>query len=274
LFDQHLIYNCLGADVLKIGDAEIDSKKILYISSLNAVVVSQLASGFKLSHFDDFEKSLKPLIQFIETKSAESLIIIGAQMPIEFWKVLVGNLPKKISLQVVGNAETKKVYDKYKELLGFLHEFQGEYHEELLWGRYRFLELGSNEVQQNDFLGNFLEFQFQTIVGGVGFGVSLGTGFFAKPFVGYELPVFLKGVGKILLASYSERTPLKSIKRKGLNRFDVFGVGHQRILPMGKVQDLKVMPGSLGRVLHRVPLSKKSFKKISPTVIENSLELD
>ncbi|MBI3542592.1 MAG: hypothetical protein HY075_04885 [Deltaproteobacteria bacterium] len=117
-----------------------------------------------------------------------------------------------------------------------------EVHNELVWGRYRFVE---REDRNN------LEVQLLTICGGAHYSLRVGAG----PFGGMKLPVFLKGFGRLTLPSVDPTATPTSVFRPGFERCDVFAVGHQRVLPLGKVCDLKSVKG----IVRGLPISKATL---------------
>ena len=217
-------------DGLKLGDLILDPRRVVYIPSLNAVVCAGLHEALSIGISGGLRGVLERMDAVLETYKPEALIILGLGDLSEKSPVtgIARRWGKQTKIHFVTN-ESQADGRMIAEALGC------EVHHELVWGRYRFVESEKKGV---------LEVQLLTIVGHPNYVVKVGS----MPFGGMKLAVFLKGIGKLILPTLSPNAASASVFNSDLGRYDLFAVGHQRVLPMGKVDGLKSVKG-IGRGL-------------------------
>lgn len=237
---------------LKLGDLILDPRRVVYIPSLRVVACADLHDGLCVGIAGGLRGVIERLDATLNEYKPDHLIILGSlgsksSSSASYESTLAGmarRWGKRARIQLVAampDVDARGV----AEALGC------EVHHELVWGRYRFVE--HEEADQA------LELKLTTIAGGPHYSVRVGN----RPFGGTKLAVFLKGLGKLTLPSVNPAASSTTVFKSGLERYDVFAVGHQRILPMGKVGDLKSFKG-IGRGL---PISKAtlSSRRQAPT---------
>lgn len=233
---------------LKLGDFVLDARRVLYLPSIKALVCSGLHEALRVPIAAGLRGVLERVDEVFEEYTPEHFIVLGTLNPATAASseaVLRGvsrRWGKRAKIQFV-------VQDPDNDARELAEALGCEVYNELVWDRYRFVE---KEDRNN------LELQLLTIVGGPYYGVRVGN----RPFGGMKLPVFLKGLGRLTLPSMDENSPMISVFQPSLERCDVFAVGHQRVLPLGKVGDLKPFKG----IVRGLPISKAALgaKKRAP----------
>ncbi len=213
------------------------------MKSLNAVV----CSGLKES--PGFMQDVQALRQACVDYGAHTLVVIGAEMSPLILDLLSSFLRKDI-----------RVYLVMKSLTDELHhavERRGiEAHHELAWGKYRFIEnVNVNQMEQffvASISGAGMHSSSYCVRTGsesftsAAMGAAVGAALSALPHlpgvphqIGVVLPVFLKGQGHVILPNIHNTTKVRSIFHDRLSRYEVFASGHHRVLPLGRVNDLR-----------------------------------
>lgn len=226
---------------LKLGDLILDPRRVLYIPSLRAVVCTGLQEGLQVSIADGLRGVIERVDATLAEYKPEFFVVLGSlssSSGVSYESALAGmarRWGRKTRIQLVSR-------DPDAEVRAMAEALGCEVHNELVWGKYRFVE--SEEPHA-------LELQLLTISGSPHYSIRVGN----RPFGGMKLAVFLKGLGRLNLPSMNPQEAGASVFKQGLDRCDVFAVGHQRVLPMGKVGDLKPFKG-IGRGL---PISKATL---------------
>jgi hypothetical protein len=226
---------------LKLGDLVLDPRRAVYISSLSAVVCSGLHGALQVGISGGLRGVMERIDGVLDLYRPEFLVVLGpvsSDSTNSFESALTGmarRWGKRAKIQLVARQADGDVR-AMAEALGC------EVHHELVWGRYRFVE--------SDPCNN-LELQLMTVQGAPNYGVKVG----GRPFGGMKLPVFLKGFGRLTLPSSNPTQQPLSVFQPELERSDVFAVGHQRVLPLGKVGDLKPFKG----IARGLPISKATL---------------
>lgn len=222
---------------LKLGDLILDPRRVLYIPSLRAVVCSGLQEALGVGIAGGVRGVLERIDSVLADYKPEALIVLGKLDGDTGLTGMARRWGKKVRLQLVAN-------DPDSEAKALAEALGCEVHHELVWGRYRFVE-GEQDK-------GALELQFLTIMGSPHYSVRVGRG----PFGGMKLAVFLKGLGRVVLPTLDPSgNGAASVFTTGLERFDVFAAGHQRVLPMGKVADLKPIKG----IARGLPIAKATL---------------
>ena len=207
---------------IKIGDITFDSRRAVYVHSLNAIVCAGLHDALELRISQGLRKVVSDIDAILEEYQPESLIVIGAPSAAAGSIEMLNS--KRSALARVARrwgASSKLILISENinshvragaEALGF------EVHNDLVWGYYRFVEHDDAEA---------LELQLLTVVGELD----------------YHLPshgcVFLKGFGKLILPSVAPKIGRVSILQRKFDRYDVFALGERLVLPLGKVAVLR-----------------------------------
>lgn len=211
---------------LKLGDLVLDPRRVVYIPSLNAVVCAGLHEALCISISSGLRGVLERMDAILDTYKPEALIILGRLSE----KSPVGGIArrwgKRTKVHFVAN-------DPNADARAIAEAMGCEVHHELIWGHYRFVEAEEKGA---------LEVQLLTMVGHPNYDIKVGS----MPFGGMKLAVFLKGIGKLVLPTMSPNAASASVFSADLGRYDLFAVGHQRVLPMGKVDGLKSVKGMGG----------------------------
>lgn len=216
---------------LNLGDMVFDARRFIYVKSLRALV----CSGFQ-GQFD-------PLLEGARHYGAETVVMVGLDHSIKGIQALKSFSEHHLRVQLVSSQDDP---DFRLQCERGAVDFNGE----LVWGRYRFsdaLEPGKVELYFVSAIGR--------TIGGQHFGVRVGQ----MGLGGRKLPVFLKGMGQVLLPSLNPQHRVASVFRKPLVRYDVFAVGHHRVFPLGKVADLKEV-----KFMGRIPLNTSTLGQRRP----------
>lgn len=221
---------------LRLGDLVLDARRFIYIPSLRAVVCTGLHDALKLGISRGLRDILKKVDSTLADYKPDSFIILGSFSEQSALTGMVRRWGKTTKLLLVArnpNAEAQGM----AEALGC------EVHQELVWENYRFVQVDGD-------LG--MDLQLLTVAGEPNYAIRVGNGPFGATLGGMKLAVFLKGLRRLFLPSLGPDAPSAGIFRTELERYDAFAVGHQRILPLGKVADLKSFKGIGGSL----PISK------------------
>lgn len=243
---------------LKLGDLILDPRRVVYIPSLRALVCAGLQDALGVGIAGGLRGVIEKIDSALVEYKPESFVVLGSLVSKSssvFESALTGmsrRWGKKVKLQLVS---TKPDGDAraLAEALGC------EVHNELVWERYRFVEAHDDHG---------VELQLMTVAGHPNYCVKVGS----RPFGGMKLAVFLKGFGRLTLPSTDPSASVTSVFKGGLERCDVFAVGHQRVLPMGKVGALKPHQG----IVRGVPLAKSTLgtrrRGLNQTAFQESTE--
>ena len=218
---------------LVLGDIVFDPRRVIFVKSLKALVCAGLRESAQLSSI------VESLIETLEHYKAESLIVTGCSLSSTVLEALREIQKKGVRVSLVSQKNADQAVQN-AEALGF------EVHQELVWGKYRFVEVLEHGA---------VELYFVSAIGGSGedelsYSVRVGR----SGLGGIYLPVFLKGLGQVMLPSVNPACKRASVFRKSLSRYDVFAVGHHRVFPLGKVADLREV-----RTLGQIPLSPRTL---------------
>lgn len=230
---------------LSLGDLVLDARLVVYIKSLRALACLSLFEAVEPGDYG----ALSQVLKAYEDYRPESLVVMGPVPDAAGLMALKEHLPEGLKVHVVT--------DTRDEVLQALAEESGfEWHQELVWARYRFVErLETGAV----------ELYFVSAIGGAGAPVESPRRYALKVgrpgFGGMKLPVFLKGMGQVILPSLNAKAKVNSIfSAKELARYEVLAAGHSRVFPLGRVADLKPAT-TLGTMPLAVStLGKKSAK--------------
>ncbi len=238
---------------LKIGDITLDPRGIIYIPSIKALV----CSGLKEALYVQSAKAVRALTDeidlAIEKYKPEHLIVLGALNDEKSLSAIAKKWGKTLKIQLVANQISK-------EAKAVCEALKLETHSELIWERYRFVEKFENPpfVDSKDIQA--IDFQFMTIAGGAHYFVRIGQAPYdlLGLFSGEKLKVFLRGMGRLKLPSLNpadnETSVFMVTDDPFFARYDVFALGHSRILPLGKVADAKKFV-----TLNTLPVKKKAL---------------
>lgn len=241
---------------LKLGDLILDPRRVVYIPSLRALVCAGLLDALGIGISGGLRGVIERVDATLQEYKPEFFVILGsipksANSATSFKDS--GRSPSKGSYEAALTGIARRWGKRAKIQLvatspshdarAVAEALNCEVHNELVWGRYRFVE------KQNE---SNMELQLMTIAGSPNYGIRVGNRTFAGPFGGVKLAVYLKGLGRLTLPSMDPSAALVSVFKAELERCDVFAVGHQRVLPMGKVGELKPYKG----IVRGVPISK------------------
>lgn len=218
---------------LLLGDIIFDPRRVIFVRSLRTIV----CLGLKECH--SLDKIFLDLSECQQLYKADTFILIGVQLNSVLLLRIQALAQSGVRIQIVAKHLTD-IMIKEAEDLGF------EVHSELVWGKYRFaeaIEIGT------------MELYFLSAIGGTDhsdsdFAVRVGR----ASLVGMKLPVFLKGLGHVILPQLDPHCKKRSVFRRSLARYDAFAVGHHRVFPLGKIADLKEV-----RSLGSIPLSRSTL---------------
>ncbi len=236
---------------LNLGDMVFDPRGYVFIKSLRAIAVV----GFM--ECADAAAAAVIARDVVVHFSAESFVAIGPVENKAGIAALKQALPDLVRVHVVSDeiVEPIAIYADHEHV---------EVHRELVWAKYRFtqcLVLGT------------MELYFVSSIGGApstAHSLAHVIKFGRKGFGGRALPVFLKGLGQVMLPSVNPEAKKVSALRKELARYDVFAVGHTRVFPMGRVSEIE--PAA---TFGKVPLvvstlaGKKAGKKAGAAVAKS-----
>jgi hypothetical protein len=210
---------------LKLGDLILDPRRMVYIQSLKALVCTGMQEALHVGIAGGLRGVLERVDAMLIEYKPEALIVLGSLTKDSAITGISRRWGKSCRVQFAAHDPNSDARD-LAESLGC------EVHHELVWGNYRFIEKEESIASP--------EVQLTTIVGDPHYSIKIGR----NPFGGMKLAVFLKGPGRLVLPSVSPvNGTAKSIFEEDLGRYDVFAVGHQRVLPLGKVVDLKPYKG-------------------------------
>lgn len=230
---------------LKLGDLILDPRRVVYIESLRAVVCSGLCDALGVGDASVLHGVVDRMDRVLQQFQPETLVMLGGLNDEEAVRAVARFWGDRHRIHLICNEASSE--------LGSLAEALGcEVHRELVWGRYRFLEVEKAES---------LELKLLTLAGAPHYVVRVGG------VKGMKLAVFLKGVGRLWLPSLNPECQGVSLfprRIKDLDRYDAFAVGHQRVLPMGKVRALKAFRGVIGAL----PIAKTTFEGYSSHSVE------
>jgi hypothetical protein len=201
-----------------------------------------------------FTRSVRAAVAACQQYGAESLVCIGPVDGVEALDDLRHELPAGVRVHVVTEARDE-LSRGMAERLGM------DWHRELVWARYRFVERQDMDS---------MELYFVSSIGGGTDGASstyaLKVG--RAGFGGMRLSTFLKGMGHLILPSMDDGARTVSVLRKSLSRYDVIAVGHSRVFPMGKISEIEPI-SSFGKVPLKVSsLIKKSKNTATPDTVK------
>lgn len=225
---------------IKLGDYTFDSRRVLYLASLKACVIGDFVEACggrsgRLSPEDrvhTIERLHAQFERWSEVYRPEVLIIIGEVNEADF----AADSPERTLTKLWASQGARLIFIATKpprETVETLEKLGCEVHQSLIWGRYRF-ECGEEDLVPVDS-------KFITVSAHPNYSIKFASGVLRSRSLG----VFLKGFAHILVPSLSSNGDAKSVFRSSLARYDVFAVGHQRILPLGKVADLRARRGLL-----------------------------
>jgi hypothetical protein len=228
---------------LKIGDMILDPSGLIYLSDINAVVGSGLTQSYSLNSALRDEILLK-IQKAIKKYEPKFFIILDSPKNPKSLEEVYKNFVSKLELIFVSNNLTeslKKTFDEHKI----------EFHEELIWDQYCFVENTKNS-----------EFSLFTISGDSNYYIKVGRNNFDPfgMFTGEKLKVFIRGGGRLKIPSLNPNLSLSSVLVLSddmfFNRCDVFAIGHSRVLPLGKISEIKKVA-----LLDTIPTAKKVLEK-------------
>jgi hypothetical protein len=208
---------------LSLGDIVFDPARLLYVKSLRAIVCVGLLEFTEKKGVSARAAVVDAIAQY----EAESLIAIGPVHGKASVAALKQALPAAVRVHVVCS-------DADPDVMAYAEETDFEWHQELVWAKYRFaesLELGAIELYFVSAIGGAGDVGKPTVqhtlkVGKAGFG-------------GMSLPIFLKGLGQVVLPSLNPQAKTMSIlKRPELARYDALAAGHKRVFPMGRINEI------------------------------------
>lgn len=243
---------------MKLGDLMLDPRGVVFIPSLRALVCSELKQALASKNSKYVREVGGRVDHAIRWYAPETVIVLGPMEDEAALSAIARRWGAAVRFVFV-SAKPAPDARAVAEALKF------EVHHELAWDKYRFLEkfdkppfLDPNEVQT-------LDFQFLAIAGGGSYFVRIGKVPFDPLglFSGIKLNVFLKGLGRFKLPALDPGKTLTSVFAADddpfFDRYDVFAMGHSRILPLGKVTDLR------GHVsLDALPIKKRVLRAERP----------
>lgn len=238
---------------LKIGDITLDPRGLIYIPSIKAIVCSGLKDALYLQQAKTVRKITAEIDSAIERYMPENMIILGSLKDEKSLSAIAKKWSKTLRILLISNQISK-------EAKAVCEALKMETHSELIWDRYRFVEKFENPpfVDSSDIQA--IDFQFMTIAGGSHYFVRIGQAPYdlLGLFSGEKLRVFLRGMGRLKLPSLNPTDNETSIFMVSddpfFARYDVFALGHSRILPLGKVADAKKFV-----TLNTLPVKKKAL---------------
>lgn len=253
---------------LKIGDLVLDPRGLVFLPSQKVLVCFGLKQALSIKNSKIGKGVVERVDYAIKHHQPETLIILGP-LEDELGLALISKrFGSKVRIVLVA-ANPSKDACAVAEALKF------EVHQELVWDRYRFIERFENPVFVDSDDMQALDFQFLTIAGGADYYVRIGKAAYDPLgiFTGEKLHVFLRGLGRLKIPSLDPDHGLTSVFSVAddpfFDRYDVFAMGHSRILPLGKVTEIKKIA-----LLDTIPVTKKALsgktKKsagVNPTII-------
>mgnify|MGYP000878688735 CR=1 FL=1 len=222
---------------LKLGDTTLDSGRVLYLHSLKACVVAGFVEATggrdpKISQearVGNIERLHRQFERWRASHNPDILIIIGELRDGDFRP----GQPERTLVKLWTSLGVRMLFIAPKPARTTTHVLESlgcEVHQDLIWGRYRF-ECGINGIP--------IDSKFLCVSAEPRYCIKFASGMLRTRTLG----VFLRGFGQILIPSLDSKSDMKSVLRSSLARYDVFAVGHQKILPLGKVADLRAKQG-------------------------------
>lgn len=223
---------------LRIGDLKLDPRRVVMVNSLNTLVCSDLISALSVGIAGGLRIVVERLDQCLELYQPTDLVILGRFSKDAPFSMVARRWGQRARIHLV-SGEQDSVARARAESQGL------EVHHELLLGAYRFA-CGRTKSALGD-----LGFPVQNILGAPHFSIRLGP---MRPFRGIGVPVFVKGQGSLHLPSFVPVHQSQSILSRNLkmDRHDVLAIGHHRVLPLGKVRELR----QVKTLTHGVSLEK------------------
>ena len=224
---------------LKLGDLILDPRRMVYIPSLRAVACTGLHEALHIGIGGGLRGVLERVDAILNEYTPDALMILGGLRkgaPIEGIARRWGKTTKILLVTKDSDSDLRE----RAESLGC------EVHNEVVWGKYRFAEREDKASPP--------EIQMMSIVGEPHYVVKVGN----SPFGGMKFAVFLKTSGRLVLPSINPASPngsAKSVFTPELERYDIFAVGHQRVLPLGKVADVKLQH----KIARGIPFTKSTL---------------
>lgn len=219
---------------LKLGDITLDPRRLLYVHSLRALVSSDLGEALDIGIAAGLKSVVKRADSALAQYQPDHFILIGRLPTASVVAAIQRRWDSNLKIHYIcsePNAESKIVAES----------MNCEVHHELMWGAFRF----TDRVEPNS-----LELKLFNIVGSQSnYSVRFKS---FEALSALKLPVFLKGFGKIFMPSFNPTKEGESVLKKTYDRFDCFAVGHQRILPLGKVGQLNAQ----GRLIPSLRLAE------------------
>jgi hypothetical protein len=225
---------------LNLGDMVFDPRGFVFIKSLHAIAV------VGLMECEDAVGACAVARDVVQLHQAESFICLGDISSRGHVSALKDALPPSVRIHLVSSKiePTVRTYAEEEHI---------EVHQELVWAKYRFADA---------LVPGTLELYFVSAIGGAptkgrGRASTASVIKFGRSGIGARaLPVFLKGLGQVLLPSVNPKAKKVSALRKELARYDAFAAGHTRVFPMGRVAEIE--PAA---TFGKVPLAVSTMKK-------------
>ncbi len=222
---------------LKLGDLTLDPRKLIYISSIRAVVCSGMGDLLFGKTPKESQFLLQPTIEAIKKYKADTLVNLGS---VQGFENIRRFLPGKLKIQFVSKFVSNEVFSETQTKA---EGFGCEVFKELLWSDYRFVDSSKEDN---------LDFPLFTISSSPHYTIRLGKGLFG----GLDLEVFLRSARSLMLPSLKPEFKKHSVLSDSLSRNDVFAIGHHRVFPMGKVAEIRIYREKLGAV----PITKTALQ--------------
>ncbi len=238
---------------LRLGDIILDPRSFVCLPSIRVLACSGLRSALASKNVKIINEVIEKTNYSLNKYNPETLIIFcslnspdGLQSISKKW----GGKYRIIFISKNPSPEAAATCEKLKF----------EIHQELVWNKFRFIELFETPPFMDPSEMQALDFQFLTLAGGVNHYVKIGKVPFDPLglFYGKKLEVFLKGLGRLEIPSMDPNIAstflLSSAENLFYNRYDVFAMGHSRILPLGKLSEINQF------VSHSIlPVSRKAL---------------
>lgn len=207
---------------LKLGDLILDARRVAYVASLRALVCSDLHEALNVRISQGLRGVVERIDALFKEYRPEHLIVFGAFSEESPLAGIARRWGKKAKVHFVTSKPDQ-------DAVAIAEGLGCEVHHQLIWGRYCFVDDASDEPS---------EIQLMTITGKPRYAIRVG-----RTFGGMKLMVFLKGQGRLIVPSLNSDGGVHSVFTSRLERYDIFAVGYQLVLPMGKVADLKPFKG-------------------------------
>lgn len=226
---------------LQLGDCILDPECFIYVPSLQVIACSGIQHAFSRSTPWEAKHFFEKFEIAIGKYPTQSIIFLGSLQSTLGLRTLHERLGRKYKLIWISSKPSIEAVH-VAEGLGF------EVHQQLAWDHFRFKEANPNQFQEQVQMSIFT---VASIRGDHQPTIKLGK----NPFRNRRLPVFLKGHGRLLLPSVSPMAEPFSVLIPKFNSYDAFAAGHARVLPLGKVKEIRKTAGISGRL----PLKKKTL---------------